>query len=177
MKKNGIILIMMTVVSVTIGMDSYAQNWPQWRGLNREATSKETGLNLDWSVKKPPLAWTFRQAGMGYSSPSIVGTTLYCQGAQNNMGFAFALDTQTGALKWKQELGTESVGERENAPRGTITVDGDKLYLIRGIGQIHCLSATDGKVIWTKDFKRDFNGKLMSQWGFSESPLDMDKRF
>ena len=171
MRKNGFSFIMMTAMLVIIGMDSFAQDWPQWRGVQRDGVVNRTDINLDWSAKKPPLAWSFKQAGMGYSSPAIVGTTLYCQGALNNKGFAFALDAQTGVLKWKQELGDEIVEDRENAPRGTITVDGDKLYMIRGIGQIHCLSAADGKVIWTKDFKKDFNGVLMSRWGYSESPL------
>jgi len=152
-------------------MEIKAQDWTQWRGPNREGIVKAAGLNLDWTQKKPPLLWTFRQAGLGYSAPTIVGTTLYCQGAVNEKGFAFALDTKTGNLKWKQELGKESVEDHENAPRGSITVDGDKLYLIRGIGQIHCLSVADGKVIWQKDFIKDLGGKLMSRWGYSESPL------
>ncbi|MDR1756360.1 MAG: PQQ-like beta-propeller repeat protein [Culturomica sp.] len=153
------------------GQTLQAQDWPQWRGANRDGISQEKGLNLNWSESKPPLNWTFRQAGAGYSSPVIAGTTLYCQGAVDQQGFAFALDTETGNLKWKQELGKESVPDRENCPRGSITVDGDKLYLIRGIGQLHCLSATDGKVLWQKDFTADFNGKYMSRWGYSESPL------
>lgn len=168
--KVGFLIIMVTILIVN-GMELKAQDWPQWRGVNRSGVSDETGLNLDWSNNKPSLLWVFRQAGAGYSSPTIVGTTLYCQGAVDEKGFAFALDTKTGNLKWKQELGTETVPDRENCPRGSVTVDGDKLYLIRGIGQIHCLSAVDGKVLWQKDFMADFNGKLMSRWGFSESPL------
>lgn len=172
--KTGIkirLLVVFITISVFYDVELNAQDWPQWQGINRNGVSGETGLNLNWSAKKPAISWTFRQSGLGYSSPTIVGTTLYCQGAVNNQGFAFALDTRTGSLKWKQELGRETVPERENCPRGAITVDGDKLYLIRGIGQIHCLSATDGKVLWQKDFTADFNGKLMSRWGFSESPL------
>ena len=152
-------------------MDIQAQDWSQWRGPDREGIVKATGLNLDWTQKKPPLLWTFRQAGLGYSAPTIVGSTLYCQGAVDGEGFAFALDTKTGDQKWKKNLGKEFVEDRENCPRGSVTADGDKLYLIRGIGQIHCLSATDGKLIWQKDFIKDFGGKLMSKWGFSESPL------
>jgi len=53
-----------------------AQDWPQWRGPNRDGISKETGLNLDWTAKKPKLLWTFRDAGAGYSAPVIVGTTI-----------------------------------------------------------------------------------------------------
>ena len=168
--KSRLLLVAVTILTIS-GVETKAQDWLQWQGPNRAGIVNKTGLNLNWSEKKPPLLWTFRQAGLGYSAPVIVGTTLYCQGAVDEKGFAFALDTKTGNLKWKKELGPESVPDRENCPRGSVTVDGDKLYLIRGIGQIHCLSAADGKVLWQKDFIKDFNGKLMSRWGFSESPL------
>ena len=171
MKNKEKLLIILCIMLSVCSIESKAQDWPQWRGSNRDGVLEKTGLNLNWSQKKPQIMWEFRQAGSGYSSPTIVGTTLYCQGATDGNGFAFALDTKTGKLKWKQELGPEIVPERENCPRGSVTIDGDKLYLIRGIGQIHCLSATDGKVIWQKDFIKEFNGKLMSRWGFSESPL------
>ena len=161
----------MVAILASICMNVYAQDWPQWRGAQRDGVVNKTDLNLDWTAKKPPLTWTFKQAGSGYSAPTIVGTTLYCQGAAEGSDFAFALDTQTGNLKWKQNLGGQSVLERGNGPRGSVTVDGDKLYLIRGNGQIHCLAAADGKMIWQKDFIKDFNGKIMSQWGYSESPL------
>ena len=173
--KNNLWLPFMTMVAILAiaGNKLKAQDWPQWRGHNREGVSRETGLNLDWSASKPALKWVFRQSGFGYSAPVIVGTTLYCQGGSNGKDFAFALDVNTGNLKWKQELGEEYVdsGNRGNGPRGSVTVDGDKLFLVRGGGQIHCLSATDGKMIWQKDFKTDFGGKLMTGWGFSESPL------
>jgi outer membrane protein assembly factor BamB len=154
-------------------MNLNAQDWSQWRGPNRDGVLKTTGLNLNWAEKKPALLWVFRQAGAGYSAPVIVGTTLYCQGAADGSDFAFALDIKTGNLKWKQSLGAEYIqnDERGNGPRGSVTVDGDKLYLIRGGGQIHCLSAINGKMLWQKDFRSDFSGKLMSNWGFSESPL------
>jgi len=152
-------------------MVSKAQDWAQWRGENREGIVKATGLNLDWSEKKPQILWTYRQAGAGYSAPTIVRTTLYCQGASEGSDFAFALDTRTGKLKWHQVLGAEFIQDRGNGPRGSVTVDGDKVFLIRGGGQIHCLSAADGQILWTKDLIKDFGGKIMSEWGFSESPL------
>jgi len=171
--KNKIRLSFIITVAMLIitGMYSNAQDWPQWRGANRNGVLKTKGLNLNWSEEKPPLSWTFREAGAGYASPSIVGTTLYSQGAADGSDFAFALDTKTGQLKWKQELGEQFIQDRGDGPRGSITVDGDKLYLIRGAGQIHCLEAVDGKMLWQKDFVKDFGGKMMSQWGYSESPL------
>ena len=148
-----------------------AQDWPRWRGMNQDGVVKTTALNLDWSDKKPPLVWTFRQAGEGYSAPVVLGSTLYCAGAENGNTFAFAVDVNTGALKWKQVLGAHFAHQHGNGPRGSVTVEGGKLYLIQGGGQIYCLSAADGKIIWQKDFKNDFNGKIQSGWGYSESPL------
>jgi len=159
------------VVLLLSGMELNAQDWPQWRGTKLDGIFKGSGLNLDWSEKKPPLLWTFRQAGAGYSAPTVVGTTLYSQGAADGSDFAFAIDTESGNLKWKQELGELFVQDRGDGPRGSVTVDGDKLYLIRGAGQVHCLAAADGKMLWQKDFVKDFGGKIMSQWGYSESPL------
>jgi outer membrane protein assembly factor BamB len=173
--KNRLMLSIFGCITMlaTATMDVKAQDWSQWRGPNREGIFKGTNLNLDWTAKTPPLSWTFKQAGAGYSAPTIIGTTLFCQGAADGNDFAFALDTKTGNLKWKQDLGAEHIDSqnRGNGPRGSVTVDGDKLYLIRGGGQIHCLSAADGKILWQKDFVKDFNGKMMSSWGFSESPL------
>lgn len=169
----GFPYIVMVALMVISGKELKAQDWSQWRGPNRDGVSKETGLNLDWSKNKPPLLWVFRQAGAGYSTPTIVGTTLFCQGAMDGNDFAFALDTKTGNLKWKQPLGTQFIMDRGDGPRGAVTVDGDKLYLIRGGGQLHCLSAVDGKLLWQKDFRTDLGGDIMSRWdwGFSESPL------
>ena len=171
--KNNFVLPLAGLAAwlAVFAMEVNAQDWHQWRGVNREGIVKATGLNLDWTAKKPPLVWTFRQGGSGYSAPTIAGTTLYCQGADDGGDFAFALDTKTGDLKWKQTLGEQYTESRGNGPRGSVTVDGDKLYLIRGGGQIHCLSAADGKILWQKDFKNDFGGKMMSNWGYSESPL------
>ena len=167
--KNKIWLPLITMVVIVVNLQG--QDWSQWRGANRDGISKEKGLNLNWSEKKPPLLWTFNRAGAGYSAPTIVGKTLYCQGASDEADFAFALDTETGNLKWKQKLGDLFVQDRGDGPRGSVTIDGDMLYLIRGGGQLHCLSAKDGKMIWQKDLKEDFGGNIMSQWGYSESPL------
>ncbi len=174
--KNKVTLpfIMMVSMLIITGMSLEAQDWAQWRGPNREGIFKGANLNLDWATKKPALFWTFRQAGAGYSAPTIVGNTLYCQGADDTNDFAFALDTQTGKVKWKQNLGPAYISSdnRGNGGRGSITIDGNNLYLMRGGGQIACLSATDGAIRWQKSSMEDFSGKNMNfSWGYSESPL------
>ena len=71
MRKKGISFIMIATMLLTISIDSFAQDWPQWRGVQRDGIVNKTNINLDWAAKKPPLVWTFKQAGMGYSSPAI----------------------------------------------------------------------------------------------------------
>jgi len=168
-----LLLFFLAVMMMGFALESAAQDWPVWRGVDRHGVYHEANLNLDWTTQKPPILWTYREAGSGYASPAIVGTTLYCQGGSDGNDFAFALDTKTGNLKWKQNLGPEHTAyqNRGNSARGSITVDGNKLYLIRADGIIHCLAAADGKMLWQKDFIKDFGGKIMSGWGFSESPL------
>jgi outer membrane protein assembly factor BamB len=155
-----------------------AADWPQWRGPHRDEISTET-VQTSFGADGPKLLWTYDKAGNGYSSPAIVGNTLYSLGAGDEE-FAFALDVDTGKERWRTDLGQRWVqrGDYGDGPRCTPTVDGDRLYLIRAgsDGEIHCLSTKDGKEIWKKSLRRDFGGDMMSGWGYSESPLvDGDK--
>lgn len=147
-----------------------ATDWPQWRGPERTAVSSEKALRLDFS-STPKLLWTFKSAGAGYSSPSIVGDVVYCLGSDDEYDFAFALRLDNGELLWRSNLGPVFRESRGNGPRGSPTIDGSLLFCVRGGGEIHCLNVKDGKQRWSKSSRRDFGGKLMSGWGYSESPL------
>jgi hypothetical protein len=150
---------------------AFADDWPQWRGPNRDEISKETGLNTNWKAHQPKLLWTNRDIGSGYSGPAVVGNTLYSLGAIDGKDVAFALDTGTGKFKWKQELGPAFKHGTGDGSRGTPTVDGNAIYFIRGNGDLHCLDAATGKPRWKKALVEDLGGQIMSGWGYSESPL------
>src|SRR5262249_14301833 len=122
------------------------------------------------------LLWTYDKAGVGYSSPAIVGKVLYCLGAEGGKEFAYALDTSTGKQKWKVPLGGEFNNPYGGRPRCTPTVDGEVLYVLRATGDLHCLEVAAGKQRWQVNLSKDLGGKMMSGWGYSESPLiDGDK--
>ena len=53
-----------------------AGDWPQWRGPDRSGVSKETGLLPAWPKDGPKLAWTYKNAGLGFSGPAVVGKTI-----------------------------------------------------------------------------------------------------
>src|SRR5207249_8620545 len=55
-------------------------------------------------------------------------------------------------------------------PRGTPTVDDDRLYVLTENGDLACLKAADGAVVWQRNILKDFGGRNI-QWLISESPL------
>jgi outer membrane protein assembly factor BamB len=160
-----------------VASPSFGDDWPQWRGPNRDGISKETGLKKDWSKDEPKLLWTYRDAGRGYGGPSVVGNNLYLTGCRKDeKDFLVCLDTATGKEVWATPYADFYDNGWGGGPRGNVTAADNLLYLVAPKGEIVCFAAKDGKLVWRKDFVKDLGGKLMSGWGFSESPLvDGDK--
>lgn len=155
---------------LTMAGGLHAADWPQWRGPERTAISGRESIRTVFP-EAPKLMWTYKEAGAGYSSPSVVGDVVYCLGSDDEHDFAYALNLTTGERLWRTNLGPVFRESRGNGPRGSPTVDGDLLFCVRGGGEIHCLTTKEGRQLWSKSARRDFGGKLMSGWGYSESPL------
>jgi outer membrane protein assembly factor BamB len=146
-------------------------DWPQWRGPDRTEISKDTGLAKTWPQNGPPLLWTWDKAGIGYSGPAVVGDRLYCMGARDETEYVYAVDTKTGKEIWATEIGQRFKNGYGDGPRCTPTIVGDVLYAIGGQGKVVCLETASGKKRWSVDMKSDLGGRMMSGWGYSESPL------
>lgn len=140
--------------------------WSQWRGPNRDAVSRETGLQKSWKEGGPRLVWKSTGVGNGYASLAIVEDKIFTMGRKDKQDFleAFALDG--GKKLWSTPF-----AEGGDAPTGSPTVDGGLVFAISNGGELVCCNAADGKIVWQKNFEKDFGGKMMSSWGFSESPL------
>src|ERR1041384_1324554 len=147
----------------------FAADWPQWRGPNRDDISTETGLLKQWPAAGPNLVWVFKDAGLGYSSYSIVGGKLYTQGLRGDMEFLICIDIKTGRQIWATGIGPVLKEQRGDGPRGTPTVDVDRVYSMSGQGYLICTDAATGKELW-KVKMSDFGGKT-PHWGYTESPL------
>jgi hypothetical protein len=153
-----------------------ADDWPQWRGPNRDDVSKEKGLLKSWPKDGPKLLWTCTDAGIGYSGMAVVGNRLYSLGTDKDKEVAFALDVENGKKIWTTEMGGKPTLEMGDGPRGTPTIDGDLLFAIGGGGEFVCIKTGNGEKLWHLSLTNDLGGKLMSRWGYSESPLvDGDK--
>ena len=151
-------------------LSAYAADWPQWRGPNRDGISKETGLLDSWPAGGPHLFWKTQGLGEGYSSFAVVGDRLYTQGQQGNQEFVIAFDTRTGKQLWKTPSGRAYHESRGHGPRGTPTIDGNRLYALAADGTLVCLDTATGERIWGMNIVERFGGHVPT-WGISESPL------
>jgi outer membrane protein assembly factor BamB len=147
-----------------------AADWPQWRGPNRDGTSTETGLLSSWPQGGPPVIWKISGLGEGYSSLAIAGGKIYTQGQRGRQEFVLAFDVKTGQKLWETPTSRDYHNDRGDGPRGTPTIDGDRLYAMTGDGVLVCLDASTGKNIWSQNVAQKYGGEIPN-WGFSESPL------
>ena len=159
---GGFIIIMAAAVA--------GSDWPQWRGPDRNGVSAETGLLKQWPPAGPPLSWSVSSLGKGYGSMAIQGGYIYVQGTQNGKSVVFCLNRANGTTVWTTALGRSLDQDKGGGPRGTPTIDGDRLYVLSEDGDLACLQTSDGAVVWARNILKDFGGKN-PQWLISESPL------
>src|SRR5262245_49574556 len=153
-----------------------SHDWPQWRGPKRDSVSTETGLLKEWPKSGPPIVWKQKGLGGGYSAPSVSGGRLYGMSYRGNDEVVWARDEATGDPLWTTRIAAKGGAGYNEGPRSTPTVDGDRVYTVGVQGDLVCLDASTGKTVWAKNYKRDFRGRMMSGWGYSESVLvDGDK--
>lgn len=146
-------------------------DWPQFRGVNRDAQSAEKGLLQQWPQGGPRLAWQASGLGGGYSSVSIQNGRLFTMGDIGADQFVIALSLDTKAVLWKTKIGPAWTEDRYAGPRATPTADGVLIYAIGTEGDLMALEAATGKVRWKKSLPGDFGGSVMSSWKWAESPL------
>ena len=151
------------------------EDWPQWRGVNRDGKSTETGLLKSWPQGGPPRAWQASGAGEGYSSFSVAGGRLYTLGARGTTEYVMAFDEATGKKVWEVAHGRRFSNDRGDGPRATPTVDGSQLYAYGASGDLSALDAATGKTLWKVNVLQQFGGGNIV-WGLSESPLVLRDR-
>jgi outer membrane protein assembly factor BamB len=155
-----------------------ADDWPQWQGPDRNAISRERGLLKEWPKAGPPLTWKVTGLGGGYSGPSIAAGRIFGMSNRGDDEMVWALSEKDGKELWVARLGPafkQQAPQGKEGPGCTPTVDGDLLYVEGLAGDVACLQAKDGKVLWQHSLKGDFGGRV-PMWSYRESPLvDSDK--
>lgn len=171
----SLIAIAWLIATDPLASQTAVPEWFQWRGANRDGISAETGLLQEWPKAGPSLVWKIAGAGNGYSSFSTANGRLYTLGARSGVEYVDAFDRATGKKIWETQNGRRFQNDRGDGPRSTPTVDGDRLYVFGGSGDLTCLDNATGKKIWSINLVDKFGG-VNPYWGYSESPLIVGDR-
>ena len=159
------------LTTVTAGQSSVTgADWPQWQGPDRTGLSSETGLLKQWPASGPPLVWSVSSLGVGYGSISIKDDRIFVQGSNGRQSLVYVLSRADGKGMWSKALGPAGDNDRGPGPRGTPTVDGDRVYVLTENGDLACLKTADGTSLWQRNILKDFGGRNLG-WLISESPL------
>lgn len=145
-------------------------SWPQWRGPNRDGLSASKGLLKSWEGTTPKLAWMTEGMGGGYASISVADGKIFTTGNLADGQAVMAVSRTNGETLWSTLITDQVPKHGYEGSRSTPTYDNGRVYVVASSGRIVCLNAENGQQVWAREFA-DWNGKMMSGWGFSESPL------
>ena len=99
---------------------------------------------------------------------AVVNGLVFTTGNEGANQMLICLDEKTGKEKWRAVQGPKSSHNKYEGARATPTVDGDRVYLTGGDGLLTCQSAGDGRILWKKELRQDFGGKV-GGWQYAES--------
>ena len=153
-----------------------ANDWPQWRGGPlADGAWREDGIVTNFPAPGPVVKWR-APIGPGYSGPSVANGFVYVMDRQNadpsnSCERVVCLDANTGTIRWQHAYACKYVGVGyDSGPRVTPAIADGKAYALGTMGDLVCLNAADGKLLWGKNFPRDYQATVPT-WGFSAQLL------
>jgi outer membrane protein assembly factor BamB len=151
---------------------AWAQDWPQWRGSNRDA--KATGFTAPTTWPKELTQKWKVTVGLGDSTPALAGDKLYVFARQGDDEVNLCLDAGSGKELWQDKYAVAKVqgpdSSQHSGPRSSPTVANGKVFTLGVSGTVSCLEAATGKKLWRKD---DFSG-AWPRFHTATSPIVVD---
>lgn len=148
----------------------------EFRGKGRTGIYQESNLLKAWPAEGPKEIMVVENIGNGFVSPVFTEDGFFISGEVDSMCVLFSFNMQ-GEKLWQTTLGKEWLAGGYPGSRCTPTVLDNLIYVGTGIGNLYCVDRKDGKIVWSKDLKKDFDGAIPLH-GYSEAALiDGDKVF
>ena len=169
MHKSLAITLVLTLL-FTAGI-SHADDWPQWRGINRDGNWNESGLIDQFESDEIKLKWRI-PIGPGYSGPTVSDGRVFItyRIAEPQQERVLCVSEKTGEELWSYTYPCEYRIGYTAGPRASVTVENNKAYALGAMGHLHCFDADSGKVLWNRDLNTDYKIK-MPIWGIAGSPI------
>jgi outer membrane protein assembly factor BamB len=129
-------------------------DWTSFLGPAHNGTSSETRLSR---TLPPPLVWAFEK-GASYTSPAVAGDRLVFLHRQGDEEIVECLHPETGTSRWRFRYPTafEDRYGYNNGPRSSPVIDGTRVYTVSAESTLHCLDLASGRLLWKRDFRRDY---------------------
>lgn len=162
-----------TAAAVLLGtMVLRAADWPQWRGPDFNGTSPASGVPATWDTKTN-VAWSLAMPDHSGATPIVSGETVFLNVASGENLALWAVDRNTGAVRWKQALGGGNHRSRkQNMSSPSPVTDGKTVWVMTGTGRLTAFDVS-GRLIWSRDIPKEY-GAFGLQWGYASSPLLVD---
>ena len=161
-------------LSVLLPITGQAEDWPQWRGPNRDGVWNETGIVESFPTNGLKIAWR-APVGPGFSSPVVAQGRVLLTDSQVARPKAreriLCFDTRSGRGLWTHSYEVdyaEWAFDPKNpfGPRSTPLVHGSKVFALGARGRLCCLDVRNGKVIWERNLENKSKDSA-----FTPSPL------
>ncbi len=148
---------------------AYAADWPRFLGPDGLGIAPDTGINKNWAQRPPKVLWQTPMGDDGYAGPCAAGGKVFIIDRQGQEDVVRALDLATGQDVWAFRY-PDPGGADNGYARATPCFDDGRLYTLGRAGQLLCLNAADGRLLWAKSLTRDFGGQAPT-WKYAMSPI------
>lgn len=148
-------------------------SWTNFRGPRRDGKSDES-ISTNWPVNGLPVLWK-QPVGVGHASFVVADGKAYTIEQRRNQEVVAAYDVANGRELWTQKWNAEYSDSTGDGPRATPTYDQGRIYALGATGELRCLDASNGNVIWGKNILSD-NQASNLQWAMAASPLVVDDK-
>jgi outer membrane protein assembly factor BamB len=150
-----------------------ADDWPQWRGPNRDGVWNETGIVEKFDANQLPIKWR-APISSGYSGPTVADGRVFVTDRltdPNDVERVLCFDADSGKPLWTHTYPCRYQRIQYPAgPRASVLIDSGRAFSLGTFANLFCLDAKTGTVIWKKDLKTQFGAKI-PLWGISASPI------